>query len=198
MHHHKIIFTGPVGSGKTTAIETLSDVPVVCTDQRATDSAEIGKTNTTVAMDYGKILLKSGETIHLYGTPGQDRFDFMWDILTEGGIGLIILVDNSNPDPIDDLAHFLTAFSDFIGQTTAAIGVTHTDVTVLRNLQRYHRLLERYELRCPLFEVDARDPRDMSRLMEALLLSLDPGIHASASETGEGTASPSEAKPDRH
>ncbi len=198
MYHHKIIFTGPVGSGKTTAIETLSDVPVVCTDQRATDSDEIGKAKTTVAMDYGKILLKSGETIHLYGTPGQDRFDFMWDILTEGGIGLIILVDNSNTDPIDDLAHFLTAFSDFIEQTATAIGVTHTDVTVLRNLQRYHQLLERFELRCPLFEVDARDPRDMSRLMEALLLSLDPGIRASALEAGDESASSRNTKPDRH
>ncbi len=187
MHHHKIIFTGPVGSGKTTAIETLSDVPVVCTDQRATDSNEIGKPNTTVAMDYGKILLKSGETIHLYGTPGQDRFDFMWDILTEGGIGLIILVDDSNTNPSDDLARFLTAFSDFIHQTAVAIGVTHTDITVLPDLQRYHRLLERFELRCPLFEADARDPRDMSRLMESLLLSLDPGIHAPPPEDNDET-----------
>ncbi len=175
-HHHKIIFTGPIGSGKSTAIASLSDVPVVCTDQRASDQEQIGKSNTTVAMDYGKILLKSGEIIHLYGTPGQERFDFMWDILTQGGIGLIVLVDHSKPEASKDLRFFLTAFSNFIAETATAIGITHTDIAPLTRLEDYHHELDRAGLRCPLFEVDARDRRDMSRLMEGLLLSLDPGL----------------------
>ncbi len=179
MYHHKIIFTGPVGSGKTTAIQSLSDVPVVCTDQRASDHEEIGKTNTTVAMDYGKILLKSGETVHLYGTPGQERFDFMWEILTQGGIGLIILVDHSNPNAHEDLRFFLSAFSKFIDETAVAIGITHTDKAPLPSLDRYLLELDRIGRRYPVFEVDARDRCDMSHLMEGLLLSLDPGLKQS-------------------
>ena len=85
---NKIIFTGPVGAGKTTAISSISDVEPFCTEQTATDETKSRKDLTTVAMDYGMLKLNCGELIHLYGTPGQSRFDFMWDILLQGGIGL--------------------------------------------------------------------------------------------------------------
>ena len=98
MEHHKIIFTGPVGAGKTTAINALSDIPTVRTDAAATDMAATRKKETTVALDYGVMAVSPSERIHLYGTPGQQRFDFMWDILTEGGIGLVLLLDNSRAD----------------------------------------------------------------------------------------------------
>ncbi len=87
MAQHKIIFAGPVGAGKTTAIKSLSDIPVMTTDEDATDMTTNRKPQTTVAMDYGLLKLEGGERVHLYGTPGQERFDFMWDILTEGGLG---------------------------------------------------------------------------------------------------------------
>lgn len=77
MNDFKIIFTGPVGSGKTTAIATLSDEPPVCTNQNATDMTKEKKSKTTVAMDYGTMSLDAKEKIHLYGTPGQERFNFM-------------------------------------------------------------------------------------------------------------------------
>lgn len=85
MHNHKIIFTGPVGAGKTTAITSISDVPTLRTDEIASDMTKNRKSETTVAMDYGILNLGNGERVHLYGTPGQERFNFMWDILTEGG-----------------------------------------------------------------------------------------------------------------
>ncbi|MCK5814246.1 MAG: ATP/GTP-binding protein, partial [Cocleimonas sp.] len=86
--NRKIIFTGPVGSGKTTAIVSISDIAPVTTDQSASDMTQKRKRNTTVAMDYGVINVSENERVHLYGTPGQERFDFMWNILTKGGIGL--------------------------------------------------------------------------------------------------------------
>ncbi|RKZ90665.1 MAG: GTP-binding protein, partial [Gammaproteobacteria bacterium] len=88
MSDYKIIFTGPVGAGKTTAITSISDVPPVGTDASASDMTKKRKGSTTVAMDYGILKLDGGEQIHLYGTPGQERFDFMWEILTTGGLGL--------------------------------------------------------------------------------------------------------------
>ena len=77
---YKIVFAGPVGAGKTTAIKSLSDIEVVSTDASATDDVKLMKATTTVAMDYGLMRLDNGYQVRLYGTPGQKRFDFMWDI----------------------------------------------------------------------------------------------------------------------
>ena len=68
---HKIIFTGPVGSGKSTAIQAYSGVAPVITDVRPTDMTLSMKDHTTVAMDYGMIQLDDETRVHLYGTPGQ-------------------------------------------------------------------------------------------------------------------------------
>ncbi len=70
MNDYKIIFAGPVGSGKTTAINTLSDKAPVYTNQSASDMTLMRKSKTTVAMDYGTMVLDGVEKIHLYGTPG--------------------------------------------------------------------------------------------------------------------------------
>ena len=81
----KIVMAGPVGAGKTTFIRSLSEIPVVDTDEIATE--DIGKETTTVAMDFGMLTLDE-IPIFLFGTPGQDRFDFMWEVLCEGALGL--------------------------------------------------------------------------------------------------------------
>ena len=93
---HKIIFTGPVGAGKTTAIGSISDIEPVTTEELATDETKDKKELTTVAMDYGRMRLDNDEVLHLYGTPGQPRFDFMWDILSTEMHAFILLVDSSD------------------------------------------------------------------------------------------------------
>ena len=110
MIENKIIFTGPVGVGKTTAISAISDIPPVSTDAFASDMTAGRKDHTTVAMDYGVIQLDEDTKIHLYGTPGQERFDFMWQILSKGGMGLILLLDNTRGNPLKDLKFFLDSF----------------------------------------------------------------------------------------
>lgn len=178
MNDHKIIFTGPVGAGKTTAISALSDAPIVSTNEAATDMTQDRKKETTVAMDYGIMKLESGEKIHLYGTPGQERFNFMWDILVEGGIGLILLLNNNRPDPFRDLGFFMDSFAGFISSTTVAVGVTRMDEARKPSIADYHDHLEARHKHIPIFEVDARDQGDVSLLVEALLYSLDPGLEA--------------------
>jgi signal recognition particle receptor subunit beta len=173
--NYKIIFAGPVGAGKTTAVASLSDIAPVRTDRVATDMASERKPETTVAMDYGLMNLADGVSIHLYGTPGQERFDFMWDILVEGGIGLVLLIDNTRPDPFQDLRFFLNAFKSFISRTGVVIGVTRTDIRSSPTLDDYYRELEQMKIPLPpTFEVDARERKDVSLLVEALLCSLDP------------------------
>jgi signal recognition particle receptor subunit beta len=176
MANYKIIFTGPVGAGKTTAIISLSDEPPVSTDESASDMTKERKSSTTVAMDYGILHLAGGEKIHLYGTPGQERFDFMWDILSSGGIGLILLLDNTRADPFQDMRFFLDAFKDFIAQTKVVIGVTQMDLSPRPTIEDYHQQLHGMGMNIPLFEVDARVRKDMTILLQALLYSLDPGL----------------------
>ncbi len=176
MKNHKIIFTGPEGAGKTTAIDVLSDISVVSTDEAASDMTICRKATTTVVLDYGLMKLDGGERIHLYGTPGHERFDFMWDILSKGGIGLILLLDNTRADPFQDMRFFLAAFGDFISRTALAIGVTRTDLHNQPLLADYHAELDNIGIRPPIFEVDARERNDVNQLVRALLFSLDPWL----------------------
>jgi len=172
----KIIFAGPVGAGKTTAIGSISDVPPVTTDEIATDMTRKKKPQTTVAFDYGVMNLDGSEKIHLYGTPGQERFDFMWDILSKNALGLILLLDNSRKDPLRDLVFFLEAFNGFIDETALAIGVTQMDLSPGPPLAIYHRKLQELNRKAAVFEVDAREKRDVSLLVQALLFTIDNGL----------------------
>ncbi len=174
---HKIIFTGPVGSGKSTAINSISDVAVISTEERATDDVKNRKETTTVALDYGMIKLGQGENIHIYGTPGQERFNFMWDILVENAIGIIILVDNANTAPLNDLSFFLKTFNHFISNSAIAVGITRTDLGGGPSLADYHRVLNDFNINPPVFEVDGRKKSDISMLIQALLFSLDQSFN---------------------
>ena len=176
MSQFKILFTGPVGAGKTTAINSISDVPPIKTDAAASDMTKARKPSTTVAMDYGLIHLAGGEKIHLYGTPGQERFDFMWDILVTGGIGPILLLDNTRSDPFQDMKFFLDAFGKFIGETGVAIGVTQMDISATPTIDDYHLQLKVLGITPPVFAVDARVKNDVSLLVQSLLFTLDPGL----------------------
>jgi signal recognition particle receptor subunit beta len=168
----KIIFTGPMGAGKTTAIGSISDIPPISTEVRCSDDAQLRKETTTVAMDYGYFSLDDGSRVHLYGTPGQERFDYMWTILTKGGIGLVLLLDNARPDPLADLTFYLDAFKDFIQQTGAVIGVTRMDVSNQTSLDDYRNTLFARDQIFPVFEVDARQSNDVKILIHALLAIL--------------------------
>lgn len=176
MSQYKIIFTGPVGAGKTTAIQSISDVAPIKTDASASDMTKSRKASTTVAMDYGIMNLPGGEKLHLYGTPGQERFDFMWDILVTGGIGLVLLLDNTRADPFLDMKFFMDTFDKFISDTTVAIGVTQMDLSAKPTIDDYHAHLQTLGLRPPVFAVDARVKSDVSLLIQALLYTLDPGL----------------------
>jgi signal recognition particle receptor subunit beta len=121
-------------------------------------------------------MLEGGEKLHLYGTPGQERFDFMWDILTHGAIGLVLLLDNGSQDPFGDMRFFLNAFKAFIAETKVVIGITQMDISPHPLIEDYQRELREWNLNVPVFEVDARVRSDLTVLLQALMFSLDPGL----------------------
>ena len=178
MKENKIIFTGPVGVGKTTAIAALSDDPPVKTDARASDMTLVRKGHTTVAMDYGVIRLDGDTKVHLYGTPGQERFNFMWEILSKGSMGLILLLDNTRANPLKDLTFFLDAFKDLLKTAPLVVGVTKMDVRSLPGIDGYQKYLAQHNFNVPVFEVDARQEEDVKQLVSAMLFSIDPGLEA--------------------
>jgi small GTP-binding protein len=94
----KIVITGDVGAGKTAFINAISEIAVVNTDRPVSDEFKSLKADTTVAMDFGRLTIDEGLVLHLYGTPGQVRFDFMWEILSTGMLGFIVLFDSCRPE----------------------------------------------------------------------------------------------------
>ena len=89
----KIVVTGPFAAGKTTLIRTISEITVLSTEKDITDETRSRKAETTVAMDFGRITLGADMVLYLFGTPGQDRFWFLWDELVRGAVGGVVLAD---------------------------------------------------------------------------------------------------------
>lgn len=169
---HKIIFTGTMGAGKTTAIAAVAGKSMLRTEAANTDSS-VAKATTTVGFDYGEIALPNGSVLRLYGTPGQARFAFLWRILARGALGLIVLVDNSRPDPLADLAMYLDNFADLVRRGVVVIGVGRSDTHPEPSLDSYYRFLESRQLMLPVFEVDVRESEHVLMMLDVLLSMLE-------------------------
>lgn len=115
MHILKLLVTGDVDAGKTEFIRTISEIDIVSTDARTTDVYSEIKDKTTVAMDFGRVTIGYDLVLHIYGTPGQERFDFMWDILSKGILGFIVLVDSSRPQTFIQARRIIDFFYEATG-----------------------------------------------------------------------------------
>lgn len=110
----KMVITGPFSAGKTEFISAVSEIDVVSTERKITSTAESAvKGSTTVAMDFGRITVDDDLVLYLFGTPGQRRFDFMWEILSEGMLGFIVLVDSSKPETFREAKRILETFESY-------------------------------------------------------------------------------------
>lgn len=122
----RLIVTGTVGSGKSTFIRSVSEIEVVDTDTYATDETALLKKKTTVAFDFGRLHFGSDMALHLYGTPGQSRFDFMWDILIRKADAYILLVAAHRPSEFRQARNIL-CFMNQRMRIPMIIGLSHTD-----------------------------------------------------------------------
>lgn len=172
MKEYKIIITGPMGAGKTTAIRTISEIEPIVTDVLNNDNS-IEKETTTVGFDYGEISLSNNERLRLYGTPGQERFDFMWKVLAQGALGLIIFIDMSRPDPLEDLDLYVSNFKGLIQQTGCVIGLSKVDACAIETTDPFSDLLHSYQLICPIVPVDVREKSQVLWVLDLLITQLE-------------------------
>lgn len=169
----KIVFTGPMGAGKTTAIAAVSDGAPVSTEVENNDPLGYAKASTTVGLDFGRMALADGHSVRLYGTPGQERFRFMWDIVGRGAAGVIVLLDATDPDVLGQMMHYVDAFLPLVPDGAIVIGLGRTGLPGALDSEALHAQLASRALRMPVFSVDARQPRDVLLLLRALVSLLD-------------------------
>ncbi len=173
-----IMFAGPMGSGKTSAVQTLSEIDVVLTEVANSDRATADKATTTVALDYGEITVGDDEKVRLYGVPGQKRFSFMWRIIKERAIGMVLLVNNDGPAPIDSMLEFLDDFDDLVRRAAVVIGVTRSDLAATPRLDDYVEALKRARpgIELPVLQADTRNRGQMRVLLMTLVESIQKRV----------------------
>ena len=126
MQNLKIVVTGPFNAGKTEFIRSVSEIDVVNTERRISSAAEKVKETTTVAMDFGRITVDEDLVLYLFGTPGQKRFDFMWEILSEGMLGFVVMVDSTRPETFREARSILETFRRY-AQTPYVVAANKQD-----------------------------------------------------------------------
>lgn len=168
MNEYKLVFTGTTGAGKTTAINAISETPTIKTDVMNTDES-IDKALTTVGLDFGQITLANGDSVRLFGTPGQARFNFMWKILAKDAFGLIILIDNSSADPLADMDLYLSGFSQELQTIPCVIGVGRSELHPSPGIDDFAIRLAQRNLTLPVIPVDVRRAQDVILLIDVLM-----------------------------
>lgn len=166
----KIVVTGPFSAGKTTLIRTISEITVLSTERDITDSTRSRKAETTVAMDFGRITIDRDLVLYLFGTPGQERFEFMWEILGEGMLGYVLLVDASREDSLAEAVGILAAFRK-MAPVPFVVALNRAEGPDPADEERVRETLE-LDPDVPVVPCDATDRESVKAVLLALLHSV--------------------------
>jgi signal recognition particle receptor subunit beta len=169
----KLVIGGPVGAGKTTAVRVLADTEPVTTEMPLSGAAASdGKQTTTVAFDFATVLMDDAPPLFVYGLPGQDHFGFMREIVFEGAIGALIILDASAATLLSDCRHWLQAVRDAGGEELPlVVGITKTDLVDDFDMASVRETVRESGPPVPIFSFDSRDAEQTGHLMRALLVS---------------------------
>jgi uncharacterized protein len=180
----KVLISGGFGVGKTTLVGAVSEITPVSTEAAMTSvgqavddpSRSAPKTTTTVAMDFGRITVDESLVLYLFGTPGQDRFGFMWDDLAQGALGAVALVDLRR---IEEVFPALDYFEKY--DLPFVVGVNVFDGTTPHHLDTV-RVALAVDSAVPVLYTDARSKE---RVKELLLALLELVLARAMARTGE-------------
>lgn len=178
----KVLVTGPFGAGKTTFIQTISEIAVVSTERQVSHHTDGTKGSTTVAMDFGRITVADDLALYLFGTPGQERFDFMWEILAEGMLGFVLLADCSRDASLDEARRILDFFTDTadVPYVVAANKVDGDPEAATAAVRERLKLADHV----PVLAIDARDREDVKTTLLVLLEAVLERVVAAAARRG--------------
>ena len=182
----KIVVTGPFSAGKTTLIRTISEITVLSTEKDITDHTRSRKSETTVAMDFGRITIDRDLVLYLFGTPGQDRFDFMWEILGEGMLGYILLIDSSREDSLEEAVGILAAFRK-MARVPFVVALNRTEGIDPADEAKVRSTLELADA-VPVVPCDATDRESVKSVLLALLYSVVDSLEAAPAEQAATSA----------
>lgn len=166
---HKILFLGEPGAGKTTSIATISEIMPICTDVPTTDALSHRKASTTVAMDYGEVTLGDDEKLMLYGVPGQSRFAFMAQVVGDGVVGCLVLVDHGAPDARETLAACLERHRLLLRDRPFVLAINRATGITRAQLEGYVRVVQQVGLMAPVMAIDARLRASVTSALGVLL-----------------------------
>ncbi len=167
----KMVITGPFSSGKTEFIRSISEIDVVTTERGITSDAErMVKESTTVAMHFGRITVDDDLVLYLFGTPGQRRFDFMWEILAEGMLGFVVMVDSTKPETFREAKSILETFRAY-APTPYVVAANKQDQGEAWNTDDL-RIALRIEDGVKLLPCVARDKESVKTVLLELLYSI--------------------------
>jgi small GTP-binding protein len=164
----KIVVTGAYAAGKTQFIQSISEIEVVSTEAEVQQAEELEiKNQTTVALDFGKITINPDLALYLFGTPGQERFDFMWEILSSGCIGYLVMVDSTRPAQLREASRVIQFFTNMLDVPFVVVANKQDDPTGLPvDYIRYRLGLPEY---IPVLPCVATDRESVKNVLLTLL-----------------------------
>lgn len=173
MNNNKILFAGPLGVGVSSTIKTISDIKPETHKENICN--ENGK-EATVELDYGVLEQEKGNHISLYGIPNKEVIKPIRESLSENCIGLVLLINNLETEPVNTLLQYIDNYQDMVGKDAIAVGITRYDKFQIPSIDDFHVALRERNQKIPVFSIDAHKKNDVIFLIKALLYNLDSGV----------------------
>jgi len=159
----KLIVTGSFNAGKTEFIKQISEIEPITTDKPISEKElKDVKALTTVAMDFGRLTIDEDLILHIYATPGQERFSFIYPILIKNALALIILADSTNENSIKDITNYYTAFYG-LKRLPTVIALTKTDKPNKLSDEKINTILQNIPSDVPILKINATNKEDVKK-----------------------------------